>query len=711
MHTWRSGGGWDSSIWPTANNPLADITRWHYHEATGLLESKEDAQNKSTQYTYLQGGGLHTRTWARNAASLITTYSYDPNTGELTGIDYSDTTPDIGFSYYRIGQKTAVTDAVGSRGFTYNAALQPETESITGLISRTLTRTYDTGGVIGRNTGVTTDSGYAVTYGHGGTGRFSGVSWNVDSVTDNVTYARVPDSHLLHTTTFASGALVTNSYEPNRNLRIGVKNEYGSATVSQYDYIYDNIGRLESMTTSGDVFSMALPVPPDQNLVNAGTHTSIGYTTNTLNQYSEVDTGGTVITPAHDEDGNLIDDDRFTYGWNGENRLVAVTPSSPISDDRKLEFLYDYMGLRVRRQVSVYDGSVWHPYDTSLYVYDGRNMIEKLDGSDNKQASYVHGLDLSGSLLGAGGIGGLLTRIDHTAATSHIYLYDGNGNVGQLLDSSDGSVAAAYEYTPFGGLISSEGDYADVNPFRFSTKYLDMDMNMYDYGYRFYSLEIGRWLSRDPIAEDGGLNLYAFVGNAPVNMIDLFGLDAVAILWQSNDDANFEAAALSKQKELEDKGDSVFVASYLGTIGVGTDNLYVYSHGNESGPTGYGIGSGEMAINGIPSSPDEYDDFENVRNSIHFMGCNIGRDYDPQTLGNQSFAQFLADYLRAKGKGTTVWAAKTGTHEKLSSPSRRYSTSKLRKLLNGPREKWEAAIRCGDLSVEYTPLNGSYNSF
>jgi hypothetical protein len=62
------------------------------------------------------------------------------------------------------------------------------------------------------------------------------------------------------------------------------------------------------------------------------------------------------------------------------------------------------------------------------------------------KANYTHGLDLSQSLQGAGGI---LARIDHGADKGHIYFYDANGNVGQLVDSTDGSIAAAYEYAPF----------------------------------------------------------------------------------------------------------------------------------------------------------------------------------------------------------------------------------------------------------------------
>ncbi|WP_446010353.1 hypothetical protein [Candidatus Electrothrix sp.] len=84
-----------------------------------------------------------------------------------------DITPDIGFTYYRSGQRHTVSDAVGTRTFAYNTALQPDSESITGLISRTLTRSYENTGVIGRNTGLSTDSSYAVTYGYDNTSRFN----------------------------------------------------------------------------------------------------------------------------------------------------------------------------------------------------------------------------------------------------------------------------------------------------------------------------------------------------------------------------------------------------------------------------------------------------------------------------------------------------------------------------------------------------------
>ncbi len=111
-----------------------------------------------------------------------------------------------------------------------------------------------------------------------------------------------------------------------------------------------------------------------------------------------------------------------------------------------------------------------------------------------------------------------------TESGSFLYIYDANGNIGQLVDAADGEIAAHYEYDPFGNLLTASGPEADNNPFRFSTKYLDTETGLYYYGYRYYLPELGRWINRDPIGEKGGLNLYGFVQNNPLYTIDILGL-------------------------------------------------------------------------------------------------------------------------------------------------------------------------------------------
>ena len=96
-------------------------------------------------------------------------------------------------------------------------------------------------------------------------------------------------------------------------------------------------------------------------------------------------------------------------------------------------------------------------------------------------------------------------------------------------DGSGGTqVVAHYEYDPFGRLTQDDdtdsSGYHAINPFKFSTKYHDAETGFYYYGYRFYDPVTGRWSSRDPIGEKGGLNVYSIVDNAPNQFVDILGL-------------------------------------------------------------------------------------------------------------------------------------------------------------------------------------------
>jgi RHS repeat-associated protein len=159
------------------------------------------------------------------------------------------------------------------------------------------------------------------------------------------------------------------------------------------------------------------------------------------------------------------------------------------------------------------------------FIYDGWNLIAELDvtASLNVTATYAWGLDWSGTGQGAGGVGGLLqiTRGSATYATA----YDGNGNLMALISRSTGSLAAEYEYDAFGQLLRASGDMAGINPFRFSTKYTDDETGFVYYGMRYYSPSQGRFITKDPSGENGGLNLYSMVSNSAVNSFDYLGLN------------------------------------------------------------------------------------------------------------------------------------------------------------------------------------------
>ena len=109
--------------------------------------------------------------------------------------------------------------------------------------------------------------------------------------------------------------------------------------------------------------------------------------------------------------------------------------------------------------------------------------------------------------------------------------YDNNGNVTKYIDES-GSVVAAYEYDAFGRTISQAGSLAGFFRHRFSTKYFDAETGLYYYGYRFYSPALMRWLNRDPIEENGGLNLYSSCVNNAVIKYDFLGMKASSDDWK-----------------------------------------------------------------------------------------------------------------------------------------------------------------------------------
>ena len=111
---------------------------------------------------------------------------------------------------------------------------------------------------------------------------------------------------------------------------------------------------------------------------------------------------------------------------------------------------------------------------------------------------------------------------------TYYYVTDGNKNVTALLDA-DGVRVAKYTYNPFGRILNSEGALAEINPFRFSSEYHDDETGLVYYNYRYYSPELGRWTKRDPIEEKGGVNLYAMVGNNPVNRWDHLGFGTFTV--------------------------------------------------------------------------------------------------------------------------------------------------------------------------------------
>ncbi|MBL9154415.1 MAG: RHS repeat-associated core domain-containing protein [Verrucomicrobiales bacterium] len=179
--------------------------------------------------------------------------------------------------------------------------------------------------------------------------------------------------------------------------------------------------------------------------------------------------------------------------------------------------------------------------------------MAQIDAAGQVVQRHLWGTDLSGSMQGAGGVGGLLGTWDNGATTRDgsepsdgvargwVCAYDGNGNVSAAIAatvagggaSGNGGGAgtvrvARYDYDAFGKTLATWGDgaVAEANRYRFSTKPEDGTGLLY-YGYRYLDTRMGRWVSRDPIGERGGVNVLTLPSNNITINIDRLGLEVV----------------------------------------------------------------------------------------------------------------------------------------------------------------------------------------
>jgi RHS repeat-associated protein len=213
----------------------------------------------------------------------------------------------------------------------------------------------------------------------------------------------------------------------------------------------------------------------------------------------------------------LTQDGTWTYVYDGENRLQKMSKSG-----QTLTFTYDYAGRRIRKLVTGMGAK------EVKYLWSGWKLAAELaaDGSTVNR-TFVWGPDFSDGRGQAGGAGSLLAQIDSSGIAYAVP--DALGNIVGYADGN-GAIVAAREFTPFGRVIAATSSSPDY-PIGYSGQYTDEETGLVYYGLRYYSPRLGRFVNRDPIEEAGGNNLYAFVGNSPVNGWDVRGLGPSGWDW------------------------------------------------------------------------------------------------------------------------------------------------------------------------------------
>ena len=261
---------------------------------------------------------------------------------------------------------------------------------------------------------------------------------------------------------------------------------------------YDNLDRLTS--ASHPLFGTPQAFVYDP----VGNHTTGGSVVNAGNQLTE----DVQFTYQYDDNGNLRRKtvkatNNFTqYTFDAENRLTKVEDFAAGNPTPTAMSTYRYDGLG-RRIEKVANGQ------TTRYIYDGEDILLEYDGTNTLQARYTHGPGIDEPIA--------VTR----GGSTFFYHADALGSVSELTASA-GALAKSYAYDAYGSIVDQTGTVEQ--PYAYTGRELDSESGLYYYRARYYDSTTGRFLRKDPIGLSGGINLYGYVSNNPVNLTDPFGL-------------------------------------------------------------------------------------------------------------------------------------------------------------------------------------------
>jgi RHS repeat-associated protein len=512
--------------------------------AASRLKSSTDALNRRTNYSYSIDNNISQVSYSDSSGNPLSPatpsvdYTYDPNYNRVATMN--DGTGLTTYAYYPVG--SSPTLGAG------------KLESLDGpLANDTITFTYDE---LGRTLSQSID-GVDETAAYDSLGRLTSTR-NALGHFERDYEGVTPRLHML---TYPNGQTTNYSYYGNdhdRRLQTLQNMRDGGANLSKLDYTYNAEGRMTSWgkllgTTSSGLwfdYDNAQQLVSARNASNPsrasqrydfgyddagnrmrdsgydlhqdpfsgslhGTFTT--YTANELNQLNsravQLNNGAPLWSELiYDLAGNLTDDGELTtFEWDAANRLRAIS----YPGNKRSEFTYDGLGRRVQI-VEKTDSTVT---GTKKFVWIGTGIAQERDASNAITRSYF----AEGEQRGSPGT---------TGAQNYYYTRDHLGSIREVTNST-GAVQARYDYDPYGKRIKLSGtvdvDFGYTGHYHHAPSNLDLTL------YRAYDSALGRWISRDPIGESGGLNLYEYVQNDPLNAIDPVGLFRVYGNWCGGD--------------------------------------------------------------------------------------------------------------------------------------------------------------------------------